>query len=148
MRVLAIDPATTTGWACNDPESHGTWDLRVRSDESDGMRLIRFESKLREFNECNRLKLITFERPGGKFTRPIITQSEIIGTLKRFAIAHGIEYRAYSSTEIKKHATGRGNSNKGAMIQAAKDKLGYRGEDDNEADALWLLNLSLKDYGG
>jgi len=146
MKILSIDPATKCGWATNSPRACGVWDLSVKSDESDGMRLIRFESKLSEFCLTNAPKLITFERPGGKFTKPIMTQSEIIGTLKAFCIKHKIEYRAYSSTEIKKHATGKGNANKQAMIDAAKDKLSYAGNNDNEADALWLLNLTENDY--
>ena len=32
------------------------------------------------------------------------------------------------------------------MIEAAQKKLGYIGENDNEADALWLLELAKKDY--
>ncbi len=146
MKILAIDPATTTGWACNDPRSHGTWDLRVKSDESDGMRLIRLEAKLTMFNLTDSVELITFERPGGKFVKPIMTQSELIGMIKTFCHKNGIQYRAYSSTEIKRHATGKGNCNKQAMIAAARERLGYEGSDDNEADALWLLDLTEQDY--
>jgi len=32
------------------------------------------------------------------------------------------------------------------MIKAAKDKLGYTGSDDNEADALWILELAKSEY--
>jgi hypothetical protein len=32
-----------------------------------------------------------------------------------------------------------GNAKKPEMIAAARARLGYRGADDNEADALWLL---------
>ncbi len=147
MKILAIDPATKTGWACNDPRAHGVWDLSVKSDESDGMRLIRFQSKLTNFGLTSKVNLITFERPGGQFKKPIMTQSELIGVIKTFCITHGIEYRAYSSTEIKRHATGKGNCNKQAMIEAAREQLGYTGNDDNEADALWLLHLTEQDYG-
>ena len=48
---------------------------------------------------------------------------------------------AFSATEIKKHATGKGNASKPMMIEAARNKLGYTGADDNEADALWILDL-------
>ena len=32
------------------------------------------------------------------------------------------------------------------MIQAAKERLGYTGANDNEADALWLLELAKSEY--
>jgi hypothetical protein len=32
------------------------------------------------------------------------------------------------------------------MIAAAQEKLGYPGTNDNEADALWLLELAKHDY--
>ena len=31
------------------------------------------------------------------------------------------------------------------MIKKAQELLGYKGEDDNEADAPWLLNLAKQD---
>ena len=39
---------------------------------------------------------------------------------------------------IKKHATGKGNAGKAAMIAAARAR-GFAPQDDNEADALALL---------
>ena len=44
---------------------------------------------------------------------------------------------------IKKHATGKGNASKQMMIEAARNKLGYKGNDDNEADALWILDTGI-----
>ncbi len=42
---------------------------------------------------------------------------------------------------LKKYATGRGNADKTSMVVAARERLGYDGTDDNEADALWLRAL-------
>ena len=44
---------------------------------------------------------------------------------------------------IKKHATGKGNASKEMMIEAARKKLGYKDDDDNEADALWILDAGI-----
>lgn len=141
MNFVAIDPATHTGWATNNPEVHGTWDLRVKRDESDGMRVLRFKSKFQELCRIAKPDVVGFERPAGRNARGIITQSELIGIIKSFCIENHIEYRAYSSTELKKFATGKGNSGKDLMIQAAREKLSYSGDNDNEADALWILEL-------
>lgn len=43
---------------------------------------------------------------------------------------------------IKRHATGRGNANKEAMMAAIR-ALGHQPADDNEADALALLDFAL-----
>ena len=145
LRILALDPATHCGYAINH-RLYGVWDLTAKRDESVGMRLIRLRAKLNEILISEKINLVVFERPGGRFKASIIVQSEIQGQIKTICEDHKIAYRAYSSTEIKKYATGKGNAGKPAMIQAAKDKLGYPGKNDNEADALWLLELAKHDY--
>lgn len=140
MKVLAIDPASILGWAISNTE-YGRWDLKTRKDESMGMKLIRLKSKLNEIHGLENIELIIYERPGGRHTAPIIHQSKLIGKIEEWCEENGVEYRAYSASEIKKFATGKGNAGKPTMIKAAKERLGYTGNDDNEADALWLLNL-------
>lgn len=144
-RILALDVATNCGWAT--VTASGVWNLQPRRDESAGMRLIRFKSKLREVCEVENINLVCFERTAGKHKASLIVQSELHGVLKVFCEEEGIEYRAYSASEIKKHATGKGNANKLAMVNAAISKLGYKGNDDNEADALWILNLTKFELG-
>lgn len=143
MNVLALDIASTTGWAKDFSTFYGTWDFKTRKDESIGMKLIRFRSKLEEVHKFMELDLIVYERPAGRHTNSIIHQSKLIAVLEEFCETKGIDYKAYSATEIKKHATGKGNSAKPAMIKAAAEKFGYKGNDDNVADALHLLDLCL-----
>ena len=140
MKILAIDPASILGWAISNTE-FGIWDLKTRKDESMGMKLIRLKSKLKEIHELENIEVLVYERPGGFHTNSIIHQSKLIAVMETWCEENNIEYRAYSSSEIKKFATGKGNAGKPQMIQSAKEKLGYTGNDDNEADALWLLNL-------
>lgn len=144
-RILALDPATHCGYAVNRA-LYGVWDLTPKRDESAGMRLIRLRSKLNEILISEKINLVVFERPGGQHKNAIIVQSEIQGQIKTVCEDHHIEYRAYSSQEIKKYATGKGNCGKPAMIKAANDKLGYPGKNDNEADALWLFEIANRDY--
>ena len=54
-----------------------------------------------------------------------------------------IESLPVPSTTLKKWATGSGHANKVAMILAAKNYLGRNPEDDNEADALALLDWAM-----
>lgn len=144
MKILALDIATHTGWCCET--ASGVWDLSIKRDESSGMRLIRFKSKLTEIVKLEKIDLITFERSAGQQQSSVIIQSELHGILKLFCEENKIEYRAYSASEIKKFATGKGNSGKPAMIKAAQEKYGYTGEDDNEADAIHIYHLTKTMY--
>ena len=49
---------------------------------------------------------------------------------------------------MKKFATGKGNADKGQMIEACQEKLNIQTNDDNEADALWILEWAKENYGG
>jgi Holliday junction resolvasome RuvABC endonuclease subunit len=67
-----------------------------------------------------------------------------LGTLTAWCEAHQIPYEGVPVGVIKKHATGKGNAPKEAMIKAMRDK-GHSPKDDNEADALAILYW-LKDH--
>lgn len=140
IKILALDVASKCGW-CTETAS-GVWDFSIKRDESSGMRLIRFKSKLKELCSLEGINLVTFERSAGQYKSSIIVQAELHGVLKIFCEENNIEYRAFSAKEIKQYATGKGNAGKPQMIAAAKEKLGYQGNDDNEADAIWIYQLS------
>lgn len=142
-RLLALDVATNTGFCCS--AGSGTWDLRPKRDESAGMRLIRFKAKLNEVVKADDIKLIVFERSAGFHQNAVIVQSELHGVLKLFCEENGIEYKAYSASEIKRFATGKGNAKKDAMIDAAKSKYGINVIDDNHADALHIYHFAIQD---
>lgn len=146
MNVLSLDVASTTGWAV-DTETYGTWDMRTQKDESMGMKLIRFRSKLKEVIKKAEIGIIIYERPAGRHANSIMHQAKLIAIIEEECESVGIEYRAYSAKEIKKWATGNGNCGKPAMIAAAKEKYGYTGNDDNEADAIHMRTL-FKDETG
>lgn len=148
-RILAVDPATRCGWAHTCGAS-GTWDLSIRRDESAGMRLIRFSGKLDEIHRGVGVDLVVYEaarHAAPKMQGALVVQAMIQGVLITWCEQHGIEYRGYSPSEIKKTATGKGNACKADMVAAARIRWPNVG-DDNEADARWLLELALRDYGG
>ena len=148
MNILAIDPATKCGFAHSCGIS-GTWDLSVRRDESAGMRLFRFRGKLAEVAKAAGVDVVVYE--GARHAAPgmqgaLVVQSTIQGVLQLWCEDNGVEYRAYSPSEAKKLATGKGNANKAAMQKAAGEKWpGLEIVDDNHADALWLLELAKRD---
>jgi len=142
MKILSLDIATNTGW--KTATSSGVWNLKPNRGESEGMRVVRFKSKVREMITMEGINLVSYERPAGLHKSSIMVASEMVGVLKDLCIELNVNLACYSATEIKKFATGKGNANKEAMIKAAID-LGFSPKDDNEADAIHLYNLSVKD---
>lgn len=73
-------------------------------------------------------------------------QSKMQGVLEEFCHDNGIEHCSYNLKQIKAHAV-RGNASKQEMVDAAKAKWPkVKIVDDNQADALWLLDLYLSEY--
>lgn len=150
--ILALDQATTTGWAVTDGDGHildsGVWRLadRNRTGESRGMRYIRFEAYLRQAIEQWTPDLIIHEQTllrGGAAT-------EIANGLKalvlKTAAAYGLEVSCVHTSELKHWATGDGKADKDRMVMAAEGfcltqrrSHGNRPLiDDNEADAVLI----------
>lgn len=65
----------------------------------------------------------------------------LLGTLTAWCERRTIPYSGVPVATIKRHATGKGNADKSAMIAAAKAR-GFNPTDDNEADALAILFYS------
>ena len=154
-RMLACDPATHFGWAYSsngcDYTTGGAFDLSVKRDESGGMKLIRLVGKLNEIRESVGIDLLAFEAarhamPG--MQGALVCQAEIQGVVKHWCEENKIEYRGYSSKEIKKFSVGTGNANKEKMVAEAKRRWpDVEIQDDNMADAMLLLALVMSEYG-
>lgn len=145
MRILAIDPATKTGWAVSKLLS-GSEDFKPRNGESSGYKLIKFKNFFNKLIETEKIELVVFERAGGRFKNDIMSHAKFIAIIEIICIEKGIDYKPYSSGEIKMHATGKGNAKKPDMIKAAIRLFKKPIQDDNEADALCLLSLAQKDH--
>lgn len=144
-KILALDQASNCGWCCGK-DLYGVWDLNTRKDESSGMKMIRFRSKLKEVVTAEGINLIVYERVAGFHKNSIIHAAKMVAIIETFCEENQIAYVAFSATEIKKFATGKGNAKKEQMIIAAGSKYGYTGNDDNEADAIHLYHLTKSVY--
>ena len=139
---LALDLGTNTGWAiCRDEVIlSGVASFKVGRYEGGGMRYLRFQRWLDEMRGHG-LDSVWFEevrRHAG--TDAAHVYGGLLATLTAWAEHHGIPYSGVPVGSIKKHATGKGNAPKEAMIAAAVAR-GFRPADDNEADALALLHM-------
>ena len=144
MEILAIDQATKAGWYLNK-DNHGVWNLTTKNGESMGMKLVRFRACLHDIHEEFGLGIIVYERVAGRFANALIHSAKMVGVIETFCEDNNIEFRAYSASEIKKFATGKGNATKQQMIDSCTDKYGFTPIDDNEADAAHLWHLAKHD---
>ena len=149
MNILAIDPGTHCGWASFDGErvESGVHEFRLGRGDSPGMRFLQFNAWLAEMIALVKPTLIVFERPhlrGGYATDLLVGFTTRIE--ERCAEA-GLECHAVHSATLKKAATGSGRADKLGMMRAMSERYGRTIDNDNEADALGLLWVTMQKEG-
>lgn len=177
--VLGIDLGTATGYSLAlyepgvstilpsllNPNWMGQLDLSAGSYDSGAIRFV----KLRHFLAVAKPDLVVYEdvkftpppMPGAKMGAILAraaTSSEFLGALKATMAAwceeNGIPCTGFGISEIKKRATGKGNSDKKKMIQACNEAFGSTFDPDgyetsgadNVADSAWVCLLGLERY--
>lgn len=148
MNVLCLDLGTQMGWAgyrTGLPVKSGTESFAVKTGESLGMRYVRFRNwldlALRSFGGINIVYYEKVHRHSG--TQAAHVYGGLEATLATFCETFNITYQGVGVGAIKKHITGKGNANKSAVIKAVKN-LGFDPKDDNEADALAIMDMFTK----
>lgn len=144
FNLLAIDPATACGWAMS-PQEYGCWSLDKKKGESDGAKWLKLEVNIKNLIKNRNVRIVGFELPVVGMMGATIHHAKLNAIIERTCAELEVEYKTFSPSEIKLFATGRGNAKKPEMIEAARVHFGYEGDNDNEADALWILAL-LKDF--
>lgn len=150
LRILSIDPATITGW--RSPTTSGVFNCSLRSNESKGMKFIKFRAYLKQIIEDDDINLVVYEKPGGRHFNGIRSHANFEGVLLQLCEDMNIEYRDYSATEIKKyakekyievtHSPVKGHMNKDKMMQHALVIYDREFIDDNHVDAYFLYELA------
>lgn len=148
VRILAIDSGTQTGWASNSAGKviSGTQDFSLKRGESSGMRFLMFRKWLDNMIKTTNVELIIYERAHHRGGSPTEVGVGLTTLIQTACSEHDIEYVALHSATLKKFATGKGNACKEDMMVEAVKK-GWDFKDDNEADALWLLDYAIENYG-
>ena len=150
--ILALDLGTTTGWAIRSSDgltASGTVSFKPGRFDGGGMRYLRFANWLSETEKlAGPFGEIHFE----EVRRHAATDAAhvyggLMATLTAWAELRGIPYEGVPVGTIKRHATGKGNAPKEAMIAAARAR-GFSPADDNEADAIAILLWALETKGG
>ena len=150
--ILALDLGTTTGWALRGHYgliTSGTTSFRPGRFDGGGMRYLRFTNWLIEVDRLSGpIAAIWFE----EVRRHVGTDAAhvyggLMATLTAWAELRGIPYEGVPVGTIKRHATGKGNADKEAMIAATRAR-GFSPADDNEADAIAILHWAIETNGG
>ena len=148
--ILALDLGTTTGWALRGSDGHitsGSESFRPQRFEGGGMRYLPFKRWLTEIKQsCDGIDGLHFE----EVRRHVSTDAAhayggFLATLTAWCEHHQIPYQGVPVGTIKKHATGKGNAGKEDVIAAIRAR-GHNPVDDNEADALALLNWAIAQH--
>jgi crossover junction endodeoxyribonuclease RuvC len=151
VRILAIDPGTQCGYSYRDERGNhtsGVWCLKGGRHEGGGMRFVRLRGYLNEIHRTYPIDAVAYEEVRGhKGTDAAHIYGGVLAVLTEFCEAEGIPYAGYPVGSIKRHATGKGNANKEAMVKASHARWprahGYVEDwNDNEADARWIAEYA------
>lgn len=147
MTVLALDLGTKTGFAMltDGVIVSGTQDFKTSRYESTAMRFVRFGKFLSTLHENGGITQVVYEEVRRhKGVDAAHAYGGFMAHLLTFCEQREIPVEALSVGDIKRHWTGKGNASKDDMIAAAK-RYGYDVKDDNEADALAMLHMTVGD---
>ena len=150
--MLSLDLGTKTGWAVRLSDrtvTSGTAEFKNDRWQGGGMRFLRFKQWLTEIKQmAGGLDVVFFEevrRHAG--VDAAHAYGGFLAHVTAWCEHHEIPYEAVPVGTIKRHATGKGNANKDAVIAAVR-KLGFDPADDNEADALAILDWAMAHRDG
>ncbi len=150
--LLALDLGTSTGWALRKPDdytSSGTVLLKHTRFDGGGMRFLRFRRWLEDVDQdAGPIEAVFFE----EVRRHIGTDAAhiyggLLAVLTAWCEEHLVAYQGVPVGTIKRFATGKGNADKAAVIEAMRAR-GFNPGDDNEADALAILLWAIETRGG
>ncbi len=150
--MLSLDLGTKTGWAVRLSDrtvTSGIAEFKNDRWQGGGMRFLRFKQWLTEIKQmAGGLDVVFFEevrRHAG--VDAAHAYGGFLAHVTAWCEHHEIPYEAVPVGTIKRHATGKGNANKDAVITAVR-KLGFDPADDNEADALAILDWAMAHRDG
>lgn len=141
MIILALDPAEKCGWAHSNGQ-FGVFMLKLQG-SSLGEQHAQLEKYLERAIELMGCEVIATENAGFGSPNPEVQarHNERLGIIRLVAARHGLNVQAFQPSTIKLYATGDGHAKKPAMVAAAKRHLGITVTSDDEADAIWILEL-------
>lgn len=87
------------------------------------------------------------ELPHGARDKGANERREMMGVLRMLAHDLELPFVEINPATLKKYATGGGKAGKPEMVSCARERFGYTGFDDNEADALLIWHAGAELLG-
>lgn len=148
--TLALDFAATTGWAMGNPNTgerkSGIWEYVRKPKHREGVKFTYFTGQLDMLIATANVTRLVYEQP--QVFRSRAANAALYGylaTLQAYCERMLLPYQFYKPNEIKQHATGSSKADKAAMIAVAKEAWPDQViQTDDQADALWLLDLDFQ----
>ena len=154
--LLTLDPSSQTGWTMFDGHliTSGVQKFERRRGESPGVRFLKFRGWLRKMNKIaadlhdDGLTILAYEQPIHRGGAPTEVLLGFVTEIKTFCAQHEIQFMNVQVGTLKKFATGDGRADKPEMVKAARKRFNRPDlEDDNEADALHVLDWMCSEIG-
>ena len=147
LKIAAIDPAQVCGWAVrlrSGAMEAGVWKLKPDRFSNMGSAMLNLRGKLAELLDRHAPDLVAFEQVRmHQGVDAAHWYGAIIGKIMEMAEERQIPCRGVHFAHIKQTATGKGNANKEAMLEAAKAHWPHAHIiDHNQADAMWIAETA------
>ncbi len=144
MRVVGLDLSLTATGVAFWTGATTTWAPRARGVE----RLAWFRSTVRNLLDGDGIELVVLEDYAYHGQMAHSHELGELGGVVRLTLHEMSQaWAAVVPSALKKYAAGKGNCSKDEMKAAARQRLGFVSESDNEADALWLRAMGLDALG-
>lgn len=154
MKIVGLDLSLTdTGWACceSDEVLIGVYELGRVQPKTMGMRRLQ-QIRDEVLTLCAGADLVliegySFGSAQKKKNSQAHATGEMGGVVRLALYEEDLAVAEMPPTSLKKFATGKGQCEKGLVLAEAVRRLGYKGGNHNEADALWLMFAGLVHFG-
>ena len=126
---------------------YGAWKLGVEGAVVESW-YVKLWENLCDLHSVSPLDLVAFEMSNTqtvKSEKALFTVFGLPVVVMTWCKLHGVEQHRIKNNQLKKHAAGHGWAQKDA-IEAAANRLGWQPQDDNVADALFVLDLCLTEW--
>lgn len=142
INVISLDLGTKTGWAIRHKDGSvisGSENFKQDRFQSHGMRYVNFRNWLIKIIKLSDISIVAFE----EVRRHISTDSAhsyggYLSIMQSVCADLKVEYYGVPVGTIKKFIYGSGRASKNDVMSSVS-ALGYKFNDDNEADAIALL---------
>lgn len=151
MKALGLDLGNNLGWCVSSRLKDTVRHLKsgqhlFTSKHGEAARFAEFRRWLNFMLDESKANRLIIERPiGGRFQGG--SSAKLFFGMRTICLmvahAHGVDFFEVAANTVKKHATGKGNAEKGVMIEQAAMAYGFTPGSHDEADAIWVADWGL-----